>query len=398
MNVPAVPRPAGRPVRFLAAPLAAEFVDELMDGVLGAAWPAITHDLTLTYLQVGLLMGVPYVLGSVVDPALGVLSDAGGRRALVLSGGVAFALSVTLVALSAGFWPLLLALTVFFPASGAFVTLTETALMDAEPTRREANMARWALAGSAGNTAGPLLVSGAAALSLGWRPVFALVALLTLAALALVWRRRAALGPATPLAAPTGAGVRGALRGLAPLLHRRDVRAALLHLECANLLLDVFRGFLALYIVSADGVTPAQAGVAVAVLTLVGLLGDALAVPLLERVRGVPLVRASAAVTLVVFPAFLLAPTLPLKLGLIGALALLTSGWYAVLQARLYALVPERSGSILTLGAVTGLLGGAVPVALGAVAQAAGIGAALWLLLLGPLTLVLGLPRQKDAG
>ena len=67
---------------------------------------------------------------------------------LVLGGGVVFAASLALFAGAGGFWPLLLALVLFYPASGAFVSLTQAALMDAEPGRREQNMARWALAGS----------------------------------------------------------------------------------------------------------------------------------------------------------------------------------------------------------------------------------------------------------
>lgn len=49
---------------------------------------------------------------------------------------------------------LLCAFTVFFPASGAFVSLTQAELMDAWPGRQATIMARWDLAGSAGAVAG----------------------------------------------------------------------------------------------------------------------------------------------------------------------------------------------------------------------------------------------------
>lgn len=181
------------PLTFLTAALAVELLDELVDGVTGAAWPLVRQDLSLSYAEIGLLLGVPALLANLIEPAFGVLADFGRRRALILGGGVVFALSLALFAVAGGFWPLLLASVLFYPASGAFVALTQAALMDADPARREQNMARWALAGSVGNVVGPLLIGLAVTLGLGWRPVFALLAALTVAVLALAWRSREAL-------------------------------------------------------------------------------------------------------------------------------------------------------------------------------------------------------------
>nr|WP_246580981.1 MFS transporter [Deinococcus aestuarii] len=383
------------PVAFLTTALVIELLDELVDGVTGAAWPLVREDLSLSYAQVGLLLGVPAVLANLVEPAFGLLADAGRRRGLVLGGGVAFAASLMLFAVSGGFWSLLAALVLFYPASGAFVSLTQAALMDAEPARREQNMARWALAGSLGNVAGPLLLGLAVTAGLGWRATYAGLAGLSVAALLVAWRSGGAWRPAAR-PGPAGPGVRAAVRGVGGALGRGEVRLGLALLEGSNLLLDVFRGFLALYFVDAVGTTPAVAGLAVAVLTGVGLLGDALVVPLLERADGVRLVRASAWGAAVVFPAFLLAPGVGVKLALLGALGLLTSGWYAVLQARLYASLPERSGTVMALGSVAGLAGGAVLPVLGLIADRFGVEAAMWLLLAGPLGLIVGLPRGGE--
>jgi len=388
---------------LLLAALVAELVDELVDGATGAAWPSVRSDLSLNYVQVGLLLGIPAVFANLLEPALGFLADAGRRRSLIVGGGLCFAAALLWIAAAPGFWPLLLALLLFYPASGAFVSLTQAALMDADPSRHEQNMARWALAGSVGNLGGPLLVGLAAALGGGWRPVFVGLAALALVALTLLWSVRVQLDPSgpscsdSPVSVPASVPLLDTLRagwqGLWAALSRGQIRLSMLLLECADLMLDVFRGFVALYFVDAVGVSAAQAGLAVIVLTGVGLIGDVLIVPVLERVSGVAYVRLSAAGVAVAFAAFLVVPLVGVKLALLGVLSLLTSGWYAVLQARLYTLLPAQSGTVMALGSVSAVLAGLVPIVLGGLAQRFGVQAALWALLLGPLALLLGLPR-----
>lgn len=396
-------RRASAPALFLLAALAAELVDELVDGATGAAWPLLRSDLSLNYVQVGLLLGIPAVFANLLEPLFGFLSDAGYRRALILGGGLCFAAALLWVAAASGFWPLLLALLLFYPASGAFVSLTQAALMDADPTRHEQNMARWALAGSVGNLVGPLLLGLSAALGGGWRPVFVGLAGLALVAWAFLRFVRVQLDPpvrspldvpaSIPASPPLPDTLRAGWRGLRAALSQGQIRVSMLLLECADLMLDVFRGFVALYFVDAVGASAAQAGLAVIVLTGVGLIGDVLILPVLERVSGVAYVRLSAAAVAAAFAAFLVFPSMGVKLALLGVLGLLTSGWYAVLQARLYTLLPAQSGTVMALGSVSAVLAGLVPIVLGGLAQRFGVQAALWALLVGPLALVLGLPR-----
>ncbi len=334
-----------------------------------------------------------------VEPALGVLSDLWNRRALILGGGVLFGAALILIALSPTFGVLLAAFLLLYPASGAFVSLSQAALMDAEPARREHNMARWTLAGSVGVVAGPLVVSGAVALGGSWRGLFGAFAVLTLVALARAWQ--APLGRAAeddPSETPPG--LRDGLRAAWRAMLRRDVLRWLVLLQFSDLMLDILYGFLALYFVDVAGVRPALAGLAVAVWTVVGLLGDALLIPLLARVSGLRYLRRSAAAVAVLFPAFLLVEPLALKLIVLGALGLLNSGWYAIPMAQLYATLPNQSGAALAASNVAGLAGSLFPLALGGVAQVAGLDAALWLLLAGPLALLIGLPRHAppDAG
>jgi len=112
-------------------------------------------------------------------------------------------------------------------------------------------------------------------------------------------------------------------------------------------------------------------------------------------VDGVSYVRWSTALALIAWPCFLLAGPLAVKLVLIGVVGLLRSGWYAVLTARLYEALPGRSGLAVGVATVAASVGSLIPVILGALAQAAGLRAAMWVLLAAPLALVLGLPRPK---
>jgi FSR family fosmidomycin resistance protein-like MFS transporter len=381
------------PTFFLNSILLVELVDELVDGAGGAVWPAIRSDLGLSYVDIGLLLTLPRVVGSLLEPAFALLSDTGRRRALVLGGGVVFTAALALVGVSGGFWPLLVALALFNPASGAFVSLSQASLADADPARLEPNLARWALAGSLGNVLGPVLVGAVAAAGLGWRPVYFLLAAMAALALTGAWCAPAAVArrhePAT--------GFLDSLRGAWEALRRGAVLRWLVLLEFADLMLDVFRGFVALYFVDVVGSSEIGAIQAVAVLTGVGLLGDALLLPLLERVAGLHYLHFSARLVLVIFPAFLLGP-LSLKFVGLGLVGFLTAGWYSILKAHLYASLPGRSGTVVALENVTGLVGSLIPLALGLVAQRYGLGAAMWLLLAGPLALIIGLAGVRKLG
>lgn len=157
---------------FALTLLAIEFLDEFVYGAREAAWPLIRNDLGLTHTQVGLLLGIPGVIASLIEPWLGILGDVLRRRVLVLGGGIVFALALLLTAGSSSFSLLLASLILFYPASGSFVSLSQATLMDTDPACHEQNMARWTFAGSLGVVAGPLALGGAALLGLRWRGLF----------------------------------------------------------------------------------------------------------------------------------------------------------------------------------------------------------------------------------
>jgi MFS transporter, FSR family, fosmidomycin resistance protein len=300
------------------------------------------------------------------------------RRALVLAGGGTFAAALALAAGAPTFWLLLVAFAVLYPASGAFVSLSQASLMDLEPDLRELNMARWTFAGGVGAVAGPVLLATFVWLGLGWRALFVAFALLALA-LVLLARRAPEDGRD---------GERPRVRAALRVLLRREVFRWLFLVELADLLLDVFLAYLALYFVDEVGASTATGSLAVAVWLGAGLIGSAAMIPLLRRIDGLRYLRVSAALAGVLFVAFLVTPSPAAKLALVAALAVVNAGWYPVLQARLYAALGDASGLALTVGALFPL-NAVLPLAIAAIAERWGLDVALWPLLAAPLALVI---------
>jgi len=353
-------------------------------GAREAAWPLVRADLSLSYTEIGLLLSVPSLVALVVEPVLGVVAVTWRRRMLVLAGGAGFALALALAAGAPSFWVLLVAFSVLYPASGAFVSLSQASLMDLQPDRREHNMARWTFAGAVGAVAGPLLLAAFVWAGLGWRELFLGFAALAVALVLLV---RRAPDDGTDSERPH---VRAALRALM----RLDVFRWLFLLELSDLLLDVFLGFLALYFVDEVGTSLGTAGLAVAVYTGAGLVGSAALIPVLQRLDGLRYLRASAFVSAVLFVSFLLVPGAPAKLALVATIAVVNAGWYPVLQARLYGALGDASGLALTVGALFPL-NAVLPLGIAALAQQFGLDVALWPLLAAPLALLLLVPRRR---
>jgi MYXO-CTERM domain-containing protein len=74
-------------------------------------------------------------------------------------------------------------------------------------------------------------------------------------------------------------------------------------------------------------------------------------------------------------------------------LGLLSSGWYAIPKAGLYTAFEGRSGAAVAVGGAGGMVGSAVPLVLGFVAESAGLAPTMWILLLAALALLVGIRR-----
>lgn len=382
----------------MAVALAVELADELVDGAKGAALPLIRHDLGLSYGQVGLLASVPLLVGGALELPLGIMASGPvRRRRAVLAGGIVFILSLLAVAGARSFLVLLAAFTVFFPASGAFVSLTQAELMDAWPDRQARVMARWDLAGSTGAVAGPLLLTAVLAAGGGWRTAYLALA----AAAAVAWLGTCLRDP-VPVAAADASPAADAPDGLADggfwararlvlgALRDRSTMRWVLLIEVADLLVDVLTGFLALYLVDVVHLPPAVAALAIALRLGAGLAGDAVLVLVLERVADVTVLRASAVAAALLYPGFLLAPGPAAKLIILAVLSAATAPWYPILQARLYGSLPGRSSVAVTLSSAAALAGGLGPLTVGLLAEAFGLSWALAVLVVVPVAVLAG--------
>jgi len=371
-----------------------EFIDELVFGISEAALPFIRNDLHLNYAQVGLALSLPGFIANFIEPFLFTISDVWRRRTIILMGGIFFTVSLFLTGISYSFLFLLSSFILFHPSSGAFVGISQAALMDSAPNRRENNMARWTFAGSLGVVIGPVLLAGAAWIGFGWRGIFIGLALLSTLVLAAAFKRIPDDKP-HPVPFPSFRDILGQFGRTFSALKNWAVVRWLILLEFSDLMLDIFYGFLPLYFVDVAGFTPAQAALSVAVWTGVGLLGDLLLIPLVERVKGLDYLRVSVIIELILFPLFLLSPIPWLKLVIAAFMGFFNAGWYAILKAKLYEAMHGQSGAALTLDNVSGLIGKLIPLGIGLAAQAYGLQTAMWLLLAGPVALLIGLPRKS---
>ncbi len=380
---------ARRVISVTLAFLLIELFDELNYGIEGAALPVIRDDFGLTYAQIGLLLGAPQLISAFVEPVLMLLGDTRLRKSLIIGGGLAITLALILVAVGHSFPILLIAMLIAFPASGAFVSLSQATLMDLNPGRQAQLMARWTAAGSVGNLLGPLILAASLGLGWGWRWTFlGLAGMALLLVISMLPQRLPASAVEHPSASihetvkSLGAGLWSALRN--PQLLRW-----LALLELSDLMLDRFISYAPLYFTDVIRVSPAQASLLISGIMAASLVSDLVVIPLLEKIPGLQLVRASAFVCIGMYAAALLAPWLWVKLILFILVSMTTLGWYPVLQGEAYAAVPGRSGTVMAVNSLTGVVSAGIAWIIGWLAGQVGLGSAMWFLLLGPLSLAL---------
>ena len=381
------------PLTFLF--LLIEYFDELNYGIENVALPAIRLDLGLSYVQIGMLLGLPGIINTLIEPVLMLLGDTRYRKQIILAGGITIILSLVAIASTRSFPVVLLGMVIGYPASGAFVSLSQATLMDLNPGREPQMMARWMVAGSVANLMGPLILAGGFTLGFGWRWAYFGMAVLCLVLVGLTWTRKIPSHPQVQTQPQTAHLGINLLIGLWDALRNSQLMRWLVLLQFSDLLLDVLTGYLPLYFTDVTGMTIAQASLMMSVLMLVGLISNIMLIPLLERFSGRKLVRISAGVTAIFYAAWLLSPWLWAKIGLIILIKLVTLGWYEVLQGEAFATIPGRSGTVMATNSILGLLGGGISFFIGWVAAQAGLPAAMWILLVGPICLLLFVPKPK---
>lgn len=370
---------------------AIELLDELVYGLYGATLPLLKNDLMLNYVQVGLLSTMPGLVSIAFEPFIGILGDTRFRRALVRGGILATTFGLALVAFGQTYAIMLIAFCIMYVASGAYVNLAQATLMDMNPTRTEHTMARWTLCGEIGVMIAPILAAIAFGIGYGWRELYLAFAGAAGVYVALVWRIafNSHDGAHDEHIAP-----RQLVRDFFRALRSSDLIRYVLLTELADLMLDKLYEATGLYFHDVVGVDFAQAAFASAIFTVVGLAGNLLLIPLLERVNGIRVLRLSSVVVIALYLAFLLVPFVWAKYVLIAAVSFSTAGWFAILRGRTFSALPGQSGMVVAITALANLSILITPTVMGAIADAFGLQSAMWFLLLGPIALLIWLPRR----
>jgi MFS transporter, FSR family, fosmidomycin resistance protein len=377
---------------FVMVLYAVEFLDEFIYGMHSAVMPVLRNDLNLTYTQIGLLVTVPGLVAIFVEPVIGLLGDTRYRRAMVVGGIIATTMSLLLVAGSSTYLFILGAFIIMASASGAYVNLAQATLIDRNPDRAEHTMSRWVVLGSVGVTVSPLLATLFFYLGYGWRGLYLGLAAVAGLYVALLFRVKfnAHAGADDESVAP-GKLLQMLLEGF----RNKELMRWVLITELADLMLDKLLEVTGLYFHDVVGVSIPAASGAVAWSSIVGLVAAIALVPLIERVSGLKLLRWSAVIVLFAYVAFLLVPVVWMKYALIGLISLCTAAWFPVLRAKSYQAMTGQSGVVTAVSAMVNASSLFVPTVLGGLADAFGLRWAMWLLVLGPLSLIMGLPAQQ---
>ena len=360
----------------LAAVLLVRLFDELAAFLPAGTLESLRGGLGLSYAQAGAVLAA-IGPGAVVGGVFAAAADTHSRRVIAAGGAFGFAASLAVFAGGASFPVLAVASFGMGMASTAMVDGAEVALVDLAGNDLRRCLARGNLLGTLGALAGPALIAAAVAAGLSWRVVFAAVAVL----MALYGLAMAAtpLPPPPTGPAPADDDPPDTRDDVSPISVLRD--PAVWTVGVLTVLLtpfdETFVGFVIALLERVRGASPAVAtGVAV-----LGISGGLLSFTALSRrfeaVDDGDLLAASVWAMTLGAAAVALLPYLPV----VAAGAFLVSvglnlGWLAV-QHRSLTVRPGQVGR--TKAVLNGIeVGGFwIPIAIGALADRAGLRIAL---------------------
>jgi MFS family permease len=273
--------------------------------------PSIQSDFAVSYLETsGALLIAPLLVSFVLEPALLLLADrhARARNWFIAGGLLGMAIGALACAIAPNALVLTIATSLSFVATGLGVSTAQATLVDAFPGERERIMTRWAMLGVAGDLAAPLLLTGLAALSVGWRGAYALVGGLTA-----IWAAIAAASVTTTAAVARGEDSPGLWTSLVAALQNRRLLAWLFGAWLCCLLDEILVVFGSLYLRDHLGAGLAARGAVMAGFLLGGAVGLAATDRLLERVAPRRLLVGASTSCAILFMMWMAAPSLSLS-------------------------------------------------------------------------------------
>lgn len=379
------------PISALATVVLVRLADETGAFLPSGTLESFRADLGLTYAQAGTVLAA-IGPGALVGGVFTAASDHFSRRLIAAAGAFGYAASLALFATGGSFAALVAAAVVLGMSSTAMVDAAEVALVDLAGDDLRRSLARANLLATVGDMLGPALVAAVAVAGLSWRVAFGAGAVvLGVYGVALA---------ATPLPrpCPAGGGGEGGRPGLRGVL--RD--PAVWMIGVIGLLMNPFDeplvGFTIALLEQERGASAATA----TLVAFVGVSGGVLAFTVLARrfeaVGDDRLLAGSvAAMTAAALVIALVPVPAVVALAALVASAGLGLAWLAV-QHRSLVL---RPGQVGTTKAVLGTIestGFWIPVAIGALADGAGLTPALASYgLLGAVMVVLALWSGRRA-
>jgi MFS family permease len=377
-----LPVVARAPYSLLLSLLFIRFADEWFTFFPAGALEPMRSELDLPYAQVGLILA-SLSAGGLLGHGFSVAADYVDRRLLASGGAFVYGLCLVGFAVGHSFWFLVAVGVIWGAASDAFIAGCEVTLVRLYPEHLAPVLGRINAYGAVGDLLGPLTLAGAALVGISWRGVFAMGGTLMLAYAAILLIQKFPNVPLVPEAPPPVAAIAAVLRD------SQIIRLALVD-ALFSLLDEPFQGYTIAFFERVRGQPPALATVIVAGWVIAGVVGF-LAVPVFSKrssarslLLGFGVTIAVAVVIIVIAPFVSLQAIAALVFGFGAAV------FYAVLQATVLGIQPERAGTVGAVVSTIGLLGLAFPTLVGSVADRFGLTAGLLLYAaVSPLMLVL---------
>ena len=375
-------------------------LDELTTGLLVVALPLIRERLHLSYAEAGLIFTVGALSSVLIEPPITLATDRRPLRVPILAGMLALAAGYVLAGVAPSYALLLAAVALIFPAVGTAVGLAQSALIDAAPPQHAGRtMTRWTLLSAVGDLLAPLMVGVGVAAGMDWLRLCLVAGGLWLASALFLAPARFPVaheqGGAAEEALPeAGGGLRARLRDLRRALRARELLRWALISTLATTLDEVFLAFAALYLHDHLHASQEAISAAIAVAVAAGLAALILLDRMNHRVEGRRLLPWMAVLALMGVALLLIAPTVPLAALALAVVAFAAAGWYPLAQAAAYATHPGRAALVRTVSLLGDPIEVVLPGVTGLIAVRFGLPAALAFLALGPLAMLLLLPRR----
>jgi MFS transporter, FSR family, fosmidomycin resistance protein len=361
--------------------VAIDFFDELASGLPAAGAPELRSDLGAGVAALTIaIFTTPLVLSLVVDVPLLLWAERRPRAKMVALGVFGMGLSLVGAALATSVVGFAVAFALFAPASGLACGLAQASLMDAEPARREENMAAWTFSGTLGDLCAPLAIAGAVAATGGHRLAW--------------WAIGAGLIGLAPLLALRPLPNAATLDEDEPAepfwvaLRNRELVLWLVGVSLCGLLDEIFAAYAALSLRDRFPSDPSVVTQALTAGTVGALVGLVALRRLLRSVTPSRLLAFACIGSVVAYVAWLRSSSATAGIVWMGVVCAFVSWQYPLTQARAYRAARGRSGLVAALSPAVTSFELAAPFVLGLVAERFGLAAALTALLAQPVGLV----------